>query len=187
MGKTKSKSAAGNRKSGLPKAPWLFVNDATSDAKFGDQVLADLMSLIPIARISHLDLDEPNHRCSGVDWKWPATENCIVIFGCRQLDASAASETANERREKAIELGKNFASVNLTKDGSATEHGSTVNWGTNHLELNTTRLTAPQAADKIFKWLCKLSRLWHFCGLPRCPPPLLRVSPFTFLLTTFSM
>ena len=147
MAKTKSKSATA---AGLPQAPWLFVNDATSDAKGGDQVLASLVSLIPIARISRPDSEEPNHLRPGA-----AAENCIVIFGCRQLDVRAAVEAANERREKAIELGKNFASVNLTSSGSAAQRGSTVNWGTNHLDLDTTRLAAPQAADKIFRWLCK--------------------------------
>lgn len=182
MGKSKSKSAAGNRKSGLAQAPWLFINDATSDAALYDQVVANLVSLIPIARISRLDSEEPNHLHPNGCWERPTTENCIVIFGRRQLDASAAVEAANEGREKAIELGKNFASVNLTKDGSLTGNGGTVNWGTNHLELNTTQLAAPQAADKIFRWLCKLSRLWHFyCLVHSAPVPFFHV-----LLTTFS-
>ena len=153
MAKTKSKSSTENGKAGLPQAPWLFVNDATPDAKGGDQVVAHLVSLIPIARLSGLELEEPNHSRPGA-----ATENCIVIFSRRQRDVCAAVEAANERREKAIEMGKNFASVNLTGSGAAAEHGSTVNWGTNHLDLDTTRLAAPQAADKIFRWLCKLPR-----------------------------
>jgi hypothetical protein len=153
----KSKSASKNRKSSLPEAPWLYINDATSDDKFGDDVLANLVALIPKAVISCPGPAERNYSRCDTYWESVAPDDAILIFAHRQLNASDAVETANDCREKAIELGKNFASVNLTKDSSVAEHGSTVDWGTNHLALSTAHLAVPQAAEKIFKWLCKLS------------------------------
>lgn len=155
----KSKSASKGRKSPLPKAPWLYINDATSDDKFGDDVVASVVSLIPKAGISRPGPTQRSQSCPDAKWELLAPDDTVLIFARRQLNVNDAVETANDRREKAIELGMNFASVNLTKDSSAADHGSTVDWGTNHLQLNTTCLAAPQAAEKIFKWLCKLSHL----------------------------
>jgi hypothetical protein len=151
----KSKSASKNRKSSLPKAPWLFVNDATSNNVFGDEIVANLVSLIPKAGITVQA--PPDHQLYDVSWEPRTPDDTILVFLRRQLDASDAVETSNDRREKAIELGKNYASVNLTKDSSVAVQGSKVDWGTNHLEVNTTHLAAPQVAEQIFKWLCKLS------------------------------
>jgi hypothetical protein len=150
----KSKSASKNRKSSLPSSPWLFINDATSDDTFGDAIVANLVSLIPKAGIAVQA--SPGHPLYDANWEPGTTNDTVLVFLRRQLDASNAVVTSNHRREKAIELGRNYASVSLTKDSSVAAHGSKVDWGTNHLEVNTTHLVARQAAEKIFKWLCKL-------------------------------
>ena len=146
MGKSKSKSKTPT--SSLPKAPWLYINDTTSDETLGDAIVGSLVSLIPKAKTSP--------RCSA-GWvpNFKAMDDTVVIFADRELDFGRAVQTANARREKAIELGKNFASVNLTNNTSA-EYVDKVDWGTNHLDVNTSRLTARAAAEKIFRWLCKL-------------------------------
>jgi len=161
----KSKSAAKNGNSSLPKAPWLYVNDTISDNKIGDEIVTELVSLIPKAdtalpvKIDHY----PDDAC----WKPLASspDDTIVIVVDRQSDLSRAVQTANAHREKTIELGKNFTSVKLTSDSSLVGHGTTADWGTNHLELNTAHLTAQAAAERIFKWLCKLLLLAHFLAL----------------------
>ena len=149
MCKPKSKPVANTRNCSLPKAPWLYLNDTTSDGISGDAIANDLISLIPKAVIS-------THLSAGNVPKVASPEDTIVVFVDHQLDESIAAQTADTLREKTIELGKNFTSVNLTRNSSAAEHVNKVDWGTNHLEVNTTHRTAPAAAEKIFKWLCKL-------------------------------
>jgi len=149
MCKPKSKPVANTRNCSLPKAPWLYLNDTTSDGISGDAIANDLISLIPKAVIS-------THVSAGDVSKVTSPEDTIVVFVDHQLDESIAAQTADTLREKTIELGKNFTSVNLTRNSSAAEHVNKVDWGTNHLEVNTAHRTAPAAAEKIFKWLCKL-------------------------------
>jgi hypothetical protein len=146
MCKPKSKPVANARNCSLPKAPWLYLNDTTSDEITGNAIANDLISLIPKAVVS-------THLNAG---KVTSPEDTIVVFVDHQPDESIAAQTADTLREKTIELGKNFTSVNLTRNSSAAEHVNKVDWGTNHLEVNTTHRTAPAAAEKIFKWLCKL-------------------------------
>jgi hypothetical protein len=160
----KSKSASKSRTPYLPQAPWLYVNNTTSDGLFGDQIVGNLMSLIPksdIALPKEIDHYHP-------DACWVplvnSPDDTIVIFVDRQLDLSRAVQTANSRRENAIELGKNLTSVNLTNNSSVADHENKLDWGTNHLEVNTTHLTARAAAEKIFKWLCKLHLLREALG-----------------------
>jgi hypothetical protein len=150
MYKPKSKPVANTRNCSLPKAPWLYLNDTTSDGISGDAIANNLISLIPKAVIS-------THLSAGDVPKVTSPEDTIVVFVDHQLDESTAAQTADTLREKTIELGKNFTSVNLTRNSSAAEHVNKVDWGTNHLEVNTTHRTAPAAAEKIFKWLCKLT------------------------------
>jgi hypothetical protein len=149
MCKPKSKPVGNTRNCSLPKAPWLYLNDTTSDEILGDAIANNVISLIPKAVIS-------THLNAGNVPKVTSPEDTIVVFVDHQLDQSIAAKTADTLREKTIELGKNFTSVNLTRNSSTAAHVNKVDWGTNHLEVNTTNRTAPAAAEKIFKWLCKL-------------------------------
>ena len=149
MCKPKSKPVAKARNSSLPKAPWLYLNNTTSDVIFGNAVAKNLLSLLPKAVIS-------TNLSAGNIPKVTSPEDTIVIFVDHQLDQSVAAQTADTLREKTIELSKNFTSVNFTRSSSAAEPVNKVDWGTNHLEVDITRHTAPVAAEKIFKWLCKL-------------------------------
>jgi hypothetical protein len=149
MCKPKSKSVAKARNCSLPKAPWLYLNETTSGVIFGNAVAKALVSLIPKAVIS-------TSLGAGNVPKVTSPEDTIVIFVDHQIDQSVAAQTADTLREKTIELSKNFTSVNLTRNNSAAERVNKVDWGTNHLEVNTTHNTAPAAAEKIFRWLCKL-------------------------------
>lgn len=125
----------------------------------GNEVSTSLVSLIPKAAISCLCGQSHGRPYADSDLRAPA--DCVLILACGETDAGTAVKLASGLREKAIELGKNFVSVNLTKDRSMMEHAGPVDWGTNHLELNTTHLSTAKAADKIFKWLCKRSHPWH--------------------------
>lgn len=149
MCKAKSKPVAKARNCSLPKAPWLYLNDTTSDMTFGNAVAKNLISLIPKAVIS-------TGLGTGNVPKVTSPEDTIVIFVDHQVDQSIAAQTADTLREKTIELSKNFTSVNLARNNSAAERVNKVDWGTNHLEVNATQHTAPAAAEKVFKWLCKL-------------------------------
>ncbi len=79
----------------------------------------------------------------------------IVIMIEQHSNVDHASTLANHLREAAIELGHNFTSVNLTKDVTHIVSDSSVDWGTNHLELDIVAINASTAAKKIFEWLCK--------------------------------
>jgi hypothetical protein len=163
MCKPKSRPVANTRNCSLPKAPWLYLNDTTSDEISGDAIANNLISLIPKAVIS-------THLSAGDVPKVTSPEDTIVVFVDHQLDENTAAQTADTLREKTIELGKNFTSVNL-RNSSAAEHVNKVDWGTNHLEVNTTHRTAQAAAEKIFKWLCKLLcplRVFFFFNIA-CP------------------
>jgi hypothetical protein len=149
MCKPKSKHAANARNCSLPKAPWLYLNNSTSDVICGNDVANNLISLIPKAVIL-------TNLSAGNVPKVTSPEDTIVVFVDHQLDQSMAIQTADALREKTIELAKNFTSVNLTGNNSTAESANKVDWGTNHLEVNTTQRRAPAAAEKIFKWLCKL-------------------------------
>jgi hypothetical protein len=166
MCKPKSKPVAGARNCSLPKAPWLYLNGTTSDVIFGNAVAKNLISLIPKAVIS-------TNLGAGNVPKVTSPEDTIVIFVDHQIDQSIAAQTADTLREETIELGKNFTSVNLTRNSSAAAPVHKVDWGTNHLEVNTAQHTAPAAAEKIFKWLCKLPcPLGGFFLSPYCLPAL---------------
>ena len=145
----KSKSASKDRTSSLPKAPWLYINDPNSENVLGDGIVGSLKSLIPKAEISPFFTAGwvPNSN---------SMDETVYIFVDRELDLTLAAQAANTFREKTIELGKNFASVNMTSSSSVVGDGDKIAWGTIHMDVNVTSLTARQTADKIFKWLCKL-------------------------------
>ena len=181
MCKPKSKPVANTRNCSLPKAPWLYLNDTTSDEITGDAIANGLISLIPKAVIS-------THLSAGNVPQVTSPEDTIVVIVDHQLDESIAAQTADTLREKTIELGKNFTSVNLTRNSSAAEHVNKVDWGTNHLEVNTTHRTASAAAEKIFKWLCKLLyplRAFFFFNIA-CPHSTVRSCHITGPLLTIS-
>ncbi len=130
---------------GMPKAPWVYVNDPTPDSLYARKLaslIPDVLHFILHPAASTASVEIPKKPKSLVLITDPKTDH----DQCRKI------QTATEFKEQAIKIGANFASINIMMDMSNVRDID--NFGTNHLNI----AGAPGISDRIYKWLCKNNR-----------------------------
>ena len=150
----------------LPNAPWIYINDASS---VNSDVISALAALIPKVVVKTALPSEVVGRIvkkaeliRGIRAKLAPTnpmDTAVWIFEDKQTNVKIAAETASKYHEASIKHGCNFVSVNLTKHCSQKTDGDKIHWGANHVDLHVAMTEPGAAAEKIFKWLCRLAFL----------------------------
>lgn len=136
--KNKSKSHLG-----MPNAPWIYISDPTPGTTYSKELAA----LIPDVLQLNLDRTVP----AACALKIPKKCTSLVLITDPRSDNDNLQKTKNssQLKERAINVGSNFASVNIMNDVSKVSAAD--NFGTNHLNISA----APGIAAKISKWLCE--------------------------------
>src|SRR5271170_4903836 len=122
---------------GLPIAPWIYVNDPLDHAA----VASVLNGLIPNGVLITETTDKTLKQISD-----PNYSAVVVVLATSYPEActTAMQAIANEYREAAITHSCNFASINVSYNNA---HKAAAGWGTNHLEVGASGLTAQEVAE----------------------------------------
>lgn len=127
----------------MPNAPWIYISDPTPGTTYSKELAA----LIPDVLQLNLDRTVP----AACALKIPKKCTSLVLITDPRSDNDNLQKTKNssQLKERAINVGSNFASVNIMNDVSKVSAAD--NFGTNHLNISA----APGIAAKISKWLCE--------------------------------
>ncbi|EXJ69423.1 uncharacterized protein A1O5_07459 [Cladophialophora psammophila CBS 110553] len=159
MGKKSNRFLGFTSPPSLPRHPWIYVNDPTTNTPH----VSSLKGIIGDCSILHRSNDgdanfEARERLAASldtlkDDAFGAGQNVMLITeNLADSKTTDKLETATTIREQAIKGGRNFASVNLyLQDG--TKENDKATWGPNHLELAITNMTVREVAQKIYSWL----------------------------------
>jgi hypothetical protein len=134
--------------SGLPVAPWIYINNSINDSvNTSADYAAAVSSLIP-----------HSHTFSPADWYHEVPEHhAISILTSSYTFAYSTACAAREIHTKALKRGCNMASIALCNDTTFKDF-SEANWPVNHITINIGNLSIEEAAKKIVRWLCEFHR-----------------------------
>ena len=132
--------------SGLPLAPWIFVNNAFDTSTVYAEALC---SLIPHARFCESLLLKPLYEDSG--------KHVISIWANSSTVPYQAAKIARAHQVKALERGCNMASVSLCNDASFRDFLAVdeKDWPVNHITINIDGAPVEEVGKRIFRWLCE--------------------------------
>lgn len=138
----------------LPLAPWIYISDPFDGCPNALALAAMIPKLALLGRRT-----SPASIIKTITK--PSFNDTVCLILENNLDgyADASLKCSNTLKAAAIEHAHNYVSVYLTIDTDM----PTLDWGTNHLNLNISNLTPQGVAETIYKWLCK--------SLPDAPQP----------------
>lgn len=135
----------------IPAAPWIYINDTTSES----YVTRDLVKLIPNALLISTFYSQTRLEYRQAPSKKTSCVN--VILDTRHHEDSASKKAAIQIvKTSALKAGVNFASIHVDDDLFQLSGVANVSLATtNHLKI----AAASSAGEQIYKWLCKISEL----------------------------
>jgi len=160
MARSKSSKRQG---SALPKPPIVFINDSTGGHQSVPQKLAGLVPQ-PAIYSGLTERGKPRYNAGATPDPTAGLSELPIITNYLG-DVHRAAEAATSFWADAVKNGQNFISINLTERKAEEKSATKPDWGTNHLEFEMAGLTTDEAAEKIFKWLCKLPGILAFKAL----------------------
>jgi hypothetical protein len=142
--------------SGLPVAPWIFINNSTDASNSYADALS---SLIPYSLV----YQAPRPPTSSYKGSEP---HAVSIWANSASVANQAANTARECQAKAVKRGCNMASISLCNDSTIHDFLAVdkKDWPGNQFITNVVGVPTEKVAQRILKWLCEYQTLQ-----PQCP------------------
>jgi hypothetical protein len=158
----KQKQASPKLASGLPVAPWIFINNSLGT---GNSYADALCSLIPYSRIY-----ESLQPLSSISQD--LEPHTISILANSSTAAYLTANIASSYQVQARERGCNLASVALCNDDTFNDFVDMdkKEWQSNHIIINVDGTSIEEVAKMIIRWLCKSSPLSALTWMLRRSP-----------------